>query len=67
MYGSNYFVCLHVVAHPWLRDEQPQIPLDLLVFKLVEAYIRLTPLKQAALKVFFFMLYISFNLLKLAS
>ena len=43
--------CLHVAAHPWLRDERRQIPLDMLVFKLVKAYLRSTPLKRAALKV----------------
>ncbi|AQK64657.1 CDPK-related kinase 3 [Zea mays] len=37
-------------AHPWLRDEQQQIPLDMLVFKLVKAYLVSTPLKRAALK-----------------
>lgn len=42
---------LHVAAHPWLRDEHRQIPLDMLVFKLVKAYLRSTPLKRAALKV----------------
>ncbi|KAK3153032.1 hypothetical protein QOZ80_2BG0166760 [Eleusine coracana subsp. coracana] len=38
------------LSHPWLRDEQRQIPLDMLVFKLVKAYLRSTPLKRAALK-----------------
>ncbi|XP_062201600.1 CDPK-related kinase 3-like [Phragmites australis] len=38
------------LSHPWLRDEHRQIPLDMLVFKLVKAYFRSTPLKQAALK-----------------
>jgi serine/threonine protein kinase len=53
----SYSACLNVVAHPWLRNEQRQIPLDMLMFKLVKAYLRSTPLKQAALKVFFFILY----------
>jgi hypothetical protein len=53
----SYSACLNVVAHPWLRDEQRQIPLDMLVFKLVKAYLRSTPLKRAALKVFLFILY----------
>ena len=43
--------CLHVAAHPWLRDEHRQIPLDMLVFKLVKAYLGSTPIKRAALKV----------------
>ncbi|WVZ59567.1 hypothetical protein U9M48_009688 [Paspalum notatum var. saurae] len=38
------------LSHPWLRDEHRQIPLDMLVFKLVKAYLRSTPLKRAALK-----------------
>ncbi|KAF8722383.1 hypothetical protein HU200_022493 [Digitaria exilis] len=38
------------LSHPWLRDEHRQIPLDMLVFKLIKAYLRSTPLKRAALK-----------------
>lgn len=38
------------LSHPWLRDEHREIPLDMLVFKLVKAYLRSTPLKRAALK-----------------
>jgi hypothetical protein len=34
-----------------LRDQHRQIPLDMLIFKLVKAYLRSTPLKRAALKV----------------
>jgi len=49
--SSLLMCCLHVAAHPWLRDERRQIPLDMLVFKLVKAYLRSTPLKRAALKV----------------
>jgi hypothetical protein len=48
----SFLMChLHAAAHPWLRDEQQQIPLDMLVFKLVKAYLVSTPLKRAALKV----------------
>lgn len=36
--------------HPWLRDNNRQIPLDILIFKLIKSYIRATPLKRAALK-----------------
>ncbi|XP_020243193.1 CDPK-related kinase 3-like [Asparagus officinalis] len=36
--------------HPWLRDEQRKIPLDILIFKLLKSYLRATPLKRAALK-----------------
>ncbi|KAJ8500152.1 hypothetical protein OPV22_010704 [Ensete ventricosum] len=38
------------LTHPWLRDEQWQIPLDILIYKLVKTYLRCTPLKRAALK-----------------
>ncbi|WOK95170.1 CDPK-related kinase 3 isoform X1 [Canna indica] len=38
------------LTHPWLRDEQRQIPLDVLIFKLIKLYLRATPLKRAALK-----------------
>jgi len=38
------------LSHPWLRDECRPIPLDMLVFKLVKAYLRSTPFKRAALK-----------------
>ncbi|RRT60645.1 hypothetical protein B296_00014883 [Ensete ventricosum] len=40
------------LTHPWLRDEQWQIPLDILIYKLVKSYLRCTPLKRAALKVY---------------
>ncbi|KAK6926070.1 Protein kinase domain [Dillenia turbinata] len=36
--------------HPWLRDENRPVPLDILVYKLVKSYIRATPFKRAALK-----------------
>lgn len=38
------------LTHPWLRTENPFIPLDILIFKLVKTYIRTSPLKRAALK-----------------
>lgn len=38
-------------AHPWLRDESRALPLDILIFKLVKAYLHATPLRRAALKV----------------
>ncbi|KAG6500516.1 hypothetical protein ZIOFF_040362 [Zingiber officinale] len=38
------------LTHPWLRDEHCQVPLDILIFKLVKSYLRATPLKRAALK-----------------
>nr|CAB3469000.1 unnamed protein product [Digitaria exilis] len=41
---------LPLTSHPWLRDEQRQIPLDILIFRLVKQYLRATPLKRLALK-----------------
>nr|CAD1821414.1 unnamed protein product [Ananas comosus var. bracteatus] len=38
------------LAHPWLREEQRQIPLDMLVYKLIKQYLVATPLKRAALR-----------------
>lgn len=37
------------LSHPWLRGRHV-IPLDILVYKLVKAYLRYSPLKRAALK-----------------
>ncbi|CAD5321576.1 unnamed protein product [Arabidopsis thaliana] len=37
-------------AHPWLRDDSRVIPLDILIYKLVKAYLHATPLRRAALK-----------------
>ncbi|KAJ9546231.1 hypothetical protein OSB04_025938 [Centaurea solstitialis] len=38
------------LTHPWLRDENRDVPLDILVYKLVKSYVRATPLRRAALK-----------------
>lgn len=38
-------------AHPWLRNDNRPVPLDIFVYKLVKAYFYATPLKRAALKV----------------
>lgn len=40
-----------IAAHPWLRDDNRSIPLDILIYKLVKSYIHATPFKRAALKV----------------
>ncbi|KAH9322603.1 hypothetical protein KI387_017242, partial [Taxus chinensis] len=37
------------LSHPWLRGQEV-IPLDILMYKLVKAYLRYSPLKRAALK-----------------
>ena len=42
------------IAHPWLRDENHAVPLDILVYKLVKSYVRVSPFKRAALKVIAF-------------
>lgn len=42
-----------IAAHPWLRNDSRPIPLDILIYKLVKAYLHATPLKRAALKVLF--------------
>lgn len=41
----------YFTAHPWLRDQNCAVPLDICIYKLVKSYIRATPLKRAALKV----------------
>ncbi|XP_047971792.1 CDPK-related kinase 4-like [Salvia hispanica] len=38
------------LTHPWLRDLNITIPLDMMIYRLVKSYIRATPLKRAALK-----------------
>uniref|UniRef100_A0A6N2MWT5 non-specific serine/threonine protein kinase n=1 Tax=Salix viminalis TaxID=40686 RepID=A0A6N2MWT5_SALVM len=39
-----------IAAHPWLRDDSRPINLDILIYKLVKAYLHATPFKHAALK-----------------
>nr|BAJ96597.1 predicted protein [Hordeum vulgare subsp. vulgare] len=41
---------VQALTHPWLRDDQRQIPLDILVYRLIKQYLRATPLKRLALK-----------------
>ncbi|XP_027163293.1 CDPK-related kinase 4-like [Coffea eugenioides] len=38
------------LTHPWLRDQDCAVTLDILIYKLVKSYVRATPLKRAALK-----------------
>ncbi|KAK7338113.1 hypothetical protein VNO77_18713 [Canavalia gladiata] len=38
------------LTHPWLRDDSRPIPLDILIYKLVKAYLHATPFKRAAVK-----------------
>ncbi|KAF8379787.1 hypothetical protein HHK36_029236 [Tetracentron sinense] len=37
-------------THPWLRDVNCPVPLDILIYKLVKSYLHATPFKRAALK-----------------
>ncbi|KAL2893355.1 CDPK-related kinase 3 [Bienertia sinuspersici] len=41
---------VQALTHPWLRDENNPIPLDILIYKLVKSYLHATPFKRAALK-----------------
>ncbi|KAL5572180.1 hypothetical protein UlMin_021777 [Ulmus minor] len=41
---------VQALTHPWLRNDSPPIPLDILIFKLVKSYLHATPFKRAALK-----------------
>ncbi|CAE6054195.1 unnamed protein product [Arabidopsis arenosa] len=41
---------VQALTHPWLRDDSRVIPLDILIYKLVKAYLHATPLRRAALK-----------------
>ena len=45
-----FLLFLDVAAHPWLRGDH-KIPLDMLIYKLMKAYLRSSALKRAALKV----------------
>ncbi|KAI4338023.1 hypothetical protein L6164_016378 [Bauhinia variegata] len=38
------------LTHPWLRNEERAIPLDIFIYKSVKSYVRATPLRRAALK-----------------
>ncbi|KAK1408799.1 hypothetical protein QVD17_40855 [Tagetes erecta] len=38
------------LTHPWLSSENHPIPLDILIYKLVKAYLHASPFKRAALK-----------------
>ncbi|GAB2293926.1 CDPK- kinase 4 [Dionaea muscipula] len=41
---------VQALTHPWLRDENRPLPLDIFVYKSVKTYIRATPFKRDALK-----------------
>lgn len=41
---------VQALTHPWLRDENRPLPLDISIYKFAKSYVRATPLKRAALK-----------------
>ncbi|KAL2336252.1 hypothetical protein Fmac_010698 [Flemingia macrophylla] len=41
---------VQALTHPWLMDDSRPIPLDILIYKLVKAYLHATPFKRAAVK-----------------
>ncbi|KAI4328961.1 hypothetical protein L6164_021271 [Bauhinia variegata] len=41
---------VQALTHPWLRDDNRPIPLDILIYKLVKSYLHASPFKRAALK-----------------
>ncbi|KAL9397076.1 hypothetical protein Peur_011329 [Populus x canadensis] len=41
---------VQALTHPWLRDDGRPIHVDILIYKLVKAYLHATPFKRAALK-----------------
>ncbi|KAG0590217.1 hypothetical protein KC19_1G082000 [Ceratodon purpureus] len=38
------------LTHPWIRNNNVKIPLDIIVYRLVRAYLRATSMRRAALK-----------------
>lgn len=48
-YRKRMTAC-QALTHPWLRDANNSIPLDILIFKLAKSYLHATPFKRAALK-----------------
>ncbi|XP_024024117.1 CDPK-related kinase 3 [Morus notabilis] len=41
---------VQALTHPWLRNDNRPVPLDILIYKLVKTYLHATPFKRAALK-----------------
>ncbi|KAJ4842137.1 Cyclin-dependent kinase 4 [Turnera subulata] len=41
---------VQALSHPWLQDDSRPVQLDILIYKLVKAYLHATPFKRAALK-----------------
>ncbi|EPS64721.1 serine/threonine protein kinase pk23, partial [Genlisea aurea] len=38
------------LTHPWLREPNIEIPLDMMIYRLMKSYIRASPLRRSALK-----------------
>lgn len=50
-------------GHPWIRNTNDvKVPLDILIFKLMKAYMRSSALRKAALRVCIFVLIFSVQL-----
>lgn len=50
-------------GHPWIRNTHDvKVPLDILIFRLMKAYMRSSPLRKAALRVCNAMMFISLHL-----
>ncbi|KAJ6679874.1 SERINE/THREONINE-PROTEIN KINASE [Salix purpurea] len=48
--AGKRMTAVQALTHPWLRDDSRPINLDILIYKLVKAYLHATPFKHAALK-----------------
>lgn len=50
-----YLQQLGTLGHPWIKNKDVKVPLDILIFKLMKAYMRSSSLRKAALRVCLFM------------
>lgn len=49
---KGYLKKFSATGHPWIKNSNDyKVPLDILVFKLMKAYMRSSPLRKAALRV----------------
>lgn len=52
IYLKGYLKQSSATGHPWIKNSNDiKVPLDILVFKLMKAYMRSSPLRKAALRV----------------
>jgi hypothetical protein len=48
----NWYLLLFVAGHPWIKSSnEVKVPLDILILKLMKAYMRSSSLRKAALRV----------------